>query len=148
MKKLLMVLVVLTLLVSGCAQSNQAAATNGISLKVGDGKVSKMYTVENLKGMTKTQASFKNVNYVGVKMSDLLTAAGFDPQAVKAVKAVATDGFSVNYEPALFQRADVIVAYQAADGALAAEDGSFRMVLPGAEGKLNVRMLVEIQVVP
>jgi hypothetical protein len=40
---------------------------------------------------------------------------------------------------------EVIVAYARADGDLSAEDGSFRMVLPGAEGKLNVRMLVELQ---
>jgi hypothetical protein len=59
---------------------------------------------------------------------------------------IASDGFSVNYDPALFQREDVIVAYQTADSVLAAEDGSFRMVLPGEEGKLNVRMLAEIQV--
>ena len=148
MKKLILVLVVLALLVSGCAPGTPAGPANVVSLKVGDGKVSKLYPVEILKGMAKTQASFKNVAYVGVKMTDLLAAAGFDPQAVRAVKAVASDGFSVNYDPALFQRADVIVAYQTVDGAMAAEDGSFRMVLPGAEGKLNLRMLVEIQVLP
>ena len=32
-------------------------------------------------------------------------------------------------------------------GDLTADDGSFRMVLPGAEGKLNVRMMVELQVI-
>jgi hypothetical protein len=42
---------------------------------------------------------------------------------------------------------DVIVAYARADSDLAEEDGAFRMVLPGAEGKLNVRMLAELQIV-
>jgi len=33
-----------------------------------------------------------------------------------------------------------------ADGALAGDNGTFRMVLPGEEGKLNVRMLAELEV--
>lgn len=40
-----------------------------------------------------------------------------------------------------------IVAYARAGGNLADDDGDFRMVLPGAESKLNVRMLVELQVI-
>ena len=79
---------------------------------------------------------------------DLLRDAGFDPAALKAVKAVASDGYSVNYDPALFQRADVLVAYAQTDGPLPADDGMVRMVIPDAEGKLNVRMLTKIEAVP
>lgn len=146
MQKTILWVLLLVLLVSGCASNAAAGTTNAAGLKISDGKVTKTVTVENLKALPQTQAAFKNVTYVGVKMTDLLASAGFDPQTVKAVKAVASDGFSVNYDPALFQRADVIAAYKTVDGALAAEDGSFRMVLPGQEGKLNVRMLTEIQV--
>lgn len=146
MKKVFWLMMVLVLVVSGCATSAPADTPSVESLTVSDGTLSKTYTVETLKTLPETQASFKDVTYVGVKMTDLLTDAGFDPQAVKSVKAVASDDFSVNYDPALFQREDVIVAYQTADGALTAEDGRFRMVLPGEEGKLNVRMLAEIQV--
>jgi len=78
----------------------------------------------------------------------LLTDAGIDAQSLKALKAIASDGYSVNYEPALFLREDVILAYAKADGPLDGDDGAFRMVLPGEEGKLNVRMIVEIQAVP
>ena len=146
MKKTIWLMMVLILVVSGCATNPPADTTSTASLQVSDGTVNKTYTVETLKALPETRISFMDVTYVGVKMTDLLTDAGFDPQAVKAVKVIASDGFSVNYDPALFQREDVIVAYQTADSVLAAEDGSFRMVLPGEEGKLNVRMLAEIQV--
>jgi hypothetical protein len=39
----------------------------------------------------------------------------------------------------------MILAYAQADGPLSEEDGAFRVVLPGAEGKQNPRMVVEIQ---
>ncbi len=146
MKKVIWLFVVLAFVISSCALGAPKDTAAAVSLTVGDGNISKSYSVESLKALPSTQAEMSGVTYVGVKMADLLTDAGFDPQAVKSVKAVASDGFSVNYEPALFQRADVIVAYQTADGALAATDGAFRMALPGEQGKLNVRMLVEIQV--
>ena len=64
------------------------------------------------------------------------------------VKAVAADGFSANYDASLFQKADSLVSYAQADGPLSADDGTFRIVMPGQEGKLNVRQLVEIQIIP
>ncbi len=71
-----------------------------------------------------------------------------DPGAVKAFKAVAADGYAVNYDPAQFLKENVLVAYALADGSpMSAEDGDFRMVLPDEEGKLNVRMLTELQII-
>jgi hypothetical protein len=64
------------------------------------------------------------------------------------VKATAVDGFSANYEPALFNKEDTLVAYARADGPLAEDEGPFRMVLPDQEGKLNPRQLVEIRAIP
>ena len=64
--------------------------------------------------------------YVGVPLTVLLTDAGFDPQALKAVKAVAADGFTVNYGPELFLLDDTLLAYGSTDGPLTAEDGTFR----------------------
>jgi hypothetical protein len=70
-----------------------------------------------------------------------------DPAQVKAIKAVAADGYSVNYDPSQIFSDDIIVAYARLDGDLTEDDGAFRMVLPGAEGKLNLRMLAEIQII-
>ena len=53
-----------------------------------------------------------------------------------------------NYDASLYAKEDTIVAYATADGAMIADDGIFRMVLPDAEGKLNVRQLVEIVAIP
>jgi hypothetical protein len=135
-------------ILTACAAPSQPAAQGGgASLLVSGGSVQKTYTAANLEELPATQAAFKDVQYKGVSASTLLTDAGFDPQTVKAVKAVASDGFTVNYDPAQFLREDFVVAYARADGALAPDDGAFRIVLPGAEGKLNVRMMVEIQVI-
>jgi hypothetical protein len=145
MKRIWFILVLLALLLGACAQN--VAEVEGTSLAISDGTNEKTYSLADLQELSVTQAAFNNVNYVGVSVTDLLKAAGYDPAAVKAVKAVASDGFSVNYEPAIFNRPDMIVAFAQVDGPLTAEDGNFRIVLPDAEGKLNPRMLVRLDVV-
>jgi hypothetical protein len=116
------------------------------TLVVTDGTAEKSYTLADMEALPATGSTFNGVTYRGVALLALLADAGFEPQALRAVKAEAADGYSVNYDPALFQRSDVLVAYATLNGPLAEDDGVFRMVLPGEEGKLNVRMLVELQV--
>jgi hypothetical protein len=153
MKRMMALSLVLSIaLLSGCAQSStpaalSTAATTAPALVVSDGQVSKSYTRASLEALSPSQSAFKDVTYRGVAVSTLLQTAGFDPAQVKVVKAVASDGFTVNYDLAQVMADGVIVAYARADGDLVKEDGSFRMILPNAEGKLNVRMLVELQVI-
>lgn len=147
MKKSGLWLLLVLAMVCGACGGAAPEASQG-TLVVGDGTTSKTYTVADLEKLPVSESVFNEVTYKGVSLPVLLGDAGFDAGALKAVKAVAADGYSVNYDPVLFQRADVLVAYATADGALTAEDGAFRMVLPGEEGKLNVRMLVEIKAAP
>jgi hypothetical protein len=153
MKRFTIVMLVLFVaLLTACASSaslvGEKPASDKIpSLLVSGGDTSKTYTRADLESLAASQAAFKDVTYVGISVSVLLQDAGFTLDEVKAVKAVASDGYSINYDPAQVLAADVIVAYARADGELTEEDGSFRMVLPGAEGKLNVRMLTELQVI-
>lgn len=146
MKRLVLFVMTLALILVACAPKEKAAASN--LLKVSDGTTSKTYTVEALKALGAIQAPFKGVTYVGVPLTVLLQDAGIDPTTLTAVKAVASDGFTVNYEPALFSREDTLVVYESVDGPLGEEDGTFRMVLPNEEGKLNPRQLVEIIAIP
>jgi DMSO/TMAO reductase YedYZ molybdopterin-dependent catalytic subunit len=122
------------------------AAVEELTLTV-DGAEEAVYSVSDLQGMMEAESDFEGTTYVGVPMPALLEAAGVDPAQVETVKAVAADGYSMSYQVEHFTREDVLVAYTAADGELAGEEGTFRMVLPGEEGKLNVRMLAELQVV-
>lgn len=153
MKKISFLLLVIAVLVGACSQAapegssapDSGAAAAVLTVKGGD--LEKTYSVEDLQALGAAQAEFKGVTYTGVQLTGLLSDAGFDPAQIKAVKAVASDGFSANYEPELFNKADTIVAYANADGDLPADDGLFRMVLPDQEGRLNVRQLVEIQVI-
>ncbi len=150
MKHLPLALITVTALaffLGACGSSEPAATTAANLLVVTDGSTQKSYAADGLKSLASVEAAFKGVTYQGVPLTTLLQDAGFDPQAAKAVKAIASDGFSVNYNPELFLLDDTLVAYAQADGPLSADDGTFRMVLPDQEGKLNVRMLATLQVV-
>jgi hypothetical protein len=146
MKRTLFVILVVTLALAACAP--KPAAPSGTDLKVTDGTIVKTYTADDLKALGAVQASDKGVSYVGVTLKVLLQDAGIDTTKLSAVKAVASDGFSSNYDPTQFLADDTLVAYARADGPLTADEGIFRMVLPDQGGKLNPRLLVEIDAIP
>jgi Oxidoreductase molybdopterin binding domain. len=146
MKRTLFVILVLALVLAACAP--KAVAPAGAALKVTDGTIVKTYTVDELKALGSVQASDKGIAYVGVQLKVLLQDAGIDPTRLSAVKAVASDGFTVNFDPTQFMADDTLVAYAQADGPMTAADGTFRMVLPDQGGKLNPRLLTEIDAIP
>lgn len=145
MKRLLTLLIGTALALSACA-SDGGGETEVSDLLVSGGDISESYSRADLEALGATESEFNGAAYVGVPVADLVEDAGFDPASVKAVKAVAADGFTVNYDPGQVFTDGVIVAYALPDGDMSADDGTFRMVLPGQEGKLNVRMLAELQV--
>jgi hypothetical protein len=147
MKRFLLFVIVLVLALTACAPKAAVPAAGPV-LKVGNGTISKTYTVDDLKALGAVQADFKGVTYVGVTLTALLQDAGIDPTNLTAVKAVASDGFSANYDASIYAAEDTIVAYATVDGALTADDGTFRMVIPAGEGKMNVRQLAEIAAIP
>lgn len=147
MKKLLPLMLVFALFLTACASDPTPAAETVSTLTVTDGDTAQSFTLEELQALASTEATFGETTYVGVSLVTLLDAAGIAPDDLTAVKAVAADGFSANYDATLYMREDVIVAYGQADGDLTTDDGTFRMVLPGEEGRMNVRMLAEIEVI-
>ena len=147
MKYMALTLFILSLLVLPACASSGAAETAVTSLTISGGEIRQDYSRADLEAMPVSESVFNEVTYLGVNLPTLVQEAGFDPSAIRAVKAIASDGYSINYDPSQVLAADVIVAYARTDGELAEDDGSFRMVLPGQEGKLNVRMLVELQII-
>ncbi len=151
MKRFTMIMYISILLImalTACTSSKDGTSVSSTEpiLLVSSGDTSKTYTRADLEALGASQAVFKDITYVGVSLSTLLQNAGFSLDEAKAIKAVAADGYSINYEPVQISAADVIVAYARTDSNLSEEDGSFRIVIPGAEGKMNIRMLVELQV--
>jgi hypothetical protein len=144
MKSHILKIILLALLLVACSSSTSGG--DGSTLLVTDGTTEKTFSVADLKELPMTEATFNEVTYVGVSLGALLEEAGFSPGDLSAVKATASDGYSVNYDSGLFTREDVIVAYETVDGSLTEDDGTFRMVLPGEEGKLNILMLAELKV--
>ena len=150
MKKILFTLIAALLILAACvpAAGQDVDAPAGVTLLVSVGDTQKSFSAEDLGALPASEATFKDVVYKGVTVSALLEALSVDPGSVKALKAVANDGYAVNYDPAQVMKDNVIVAYGLAYGSpLTADDGDFRMVLPDEEGKLNARMLLELQVI-
>ncbi len=150
MKKIVIALLILMLLTACASATSQATqapeAVAALVVTVGDSMQS--FSMEDLQALPSAEANIKDVVYKGVTMSTLLEAIGVNPDGIKVVKAVAADGFTVNYDKAQIIKDNVIVAYALGDGnPLTADDGNFRMVLPDEEGKLNLRMLLELQIV-
>ncbi|OGO19312.1 MAG: hypothetical protein A2Z14_01210 [Chloroflexi bacterium RBG_16_48_8] len=146
MKSTLIKLVLLALLLTACSSGGTTSEDEGVLLRVTDGTTEKSFSVADLEKLPVTESTFNEVTYVGVALSTILEEAGFSSGDLSAVKATASDGYSVSYDSGLFTREDVIVAYATADGSLTEDDGTFRMVLPGEEGKLNLRFLTELKV--
>jgi hypothetical protein len=145
MRNNLLLLVTLFGLLVSC---NQSSPSQENSLTVTDGSNEQIYNIGQLKDLGTEQATFGGITYIGVPLQLLLEDAGYDPTSLSAVKATAADGFSANYDPKLVTKSDTLVVYGRADGPLADDEGTFRMVLPGQEGKLNPRDLVELRVYP
>ena len=144
---LLIILLIIAALATACAPAAPATEEAVNSLTVSDADNQQTISLEAIQELPQTTANFQDIDYVGVTLPTLLEDAGISLDDVTAIKAVASDGYSVNYEPALYTREDVILAYAQADGPLAEDDGALRMVVPGERGQMNVRMVVEIEVV-
>jgi hypothetical protein len=150
MKKIIITLILATLVLAACAPAAEQGSGDPeeVTLLVTVGESQNSFSAADLQVLPAGEASFKGVAYKGVPVSALLEALSVDPGAIKALKAVAEDGYSVNYDPAQVLKENVLVAYALADGSgLPDDDGSFRMVLPDEEGKLNVRMLAALQII-
>jgi DMSO/TMAO reductase YedYZ molybdopterin-dependent catalytic subunit len=150
MKRALFTLVILTMLVSACAPKTTAGTTSGTAttLTVSMGDMQKTYMPDDLKALGAVQETFKDVTYVGVPLMTLLKDAGINTSSISVVKVVATDGYTMNYDSSTFALPDTMVAYARADGPLSDTEAPFTMVLPGQEGKMNARMVVQIVAMP
>jgi tungstate transport system substrate-binding protein len=115
-----------------------------IALKVtGDVASEQAWTEDQVKAMKtlsveSTNKKGEKATYTGVLISDLLAAA--QPKAeANTVTFVADDGFTAEIALAdVTSCADCIVSFR--------DQGGFSTVLPGKEGKLQVKGVVEIQV--
>jgi hypothetical protein len=149
MRKQLLTLIIFMLLMAACgsAGGQDSGAPGGGLLLLTAGEDQQSFSAEDLGALPASEASFNEVAYKGVTILALLEAVGIQPAQIRAIKAVAADGYSVNYDPGQVLKDSVIVAYALADGGkMSADDGNFRMVLPDDEGNLNLRMLVELQI--
>jgi hypothetical protein len=145
MKSMAILILLGSLILAACARSPVIA--EGIpTLTVTDGMASKRYTAADLQKLNQAQLEQEGVVYIGVPVPDLLRSAGYDPTMIVGVQAVASDGFTANYDYILIQGSDTLLAYARLDGPLSDDEGPFRMVLPGQARKLNPRMVVELHV--
>ena len=118
-------------------------------LTIVQGESEQIYSIDELKALPSTISSFNEIEYLGVSVITLLEAAGIYTGEISAIKAIALDGYSVNYEPGQLFKDDVLIAYALADGrSMSSDDGNFRMVLPDQEGNQNLRLLYKLKIIP
>ena len=102
MKKIVISLIAAIMLLAACAPAAEqdAASPAEAVLLVTVGESQQSFSVEDLQALPSAEATFNDVAYKGVTVSALLEAVGVNPDEIKALKAVAVDGYSVNYDPA------------------------------------------------
>ena len=150
MKNVVFTLIMIVLMVGcGASPTQDAASLQEAVLTIINGDNQQIYTINDLKALPSMVSSLNNIDYMGVSVIFLLEEAGVNINEISAVKAVATDGYSINYEPAQLLPDDVLVAYSLADGgSMASDEGKFRMVLPDQEGNQNLRLLYKLVIIP
>lgn len=146
MKRYTMIFLFLSVAFLLFACKQEQSESQDAVLSIGDGILEVVYSSSELHDFPMTLATVDGITYVGVPLTVLLQDAGFTPDQIEYVMAVATDDFSATYEPAVFMLPDTIVAYERIDGELTREELPFRMALPGKPGRLNVRMLSRVEV--
>jgi hypothetical protein len=147
MYKKLIIIVVLLLavgLLGACGAQPEAGIPDDAALKI-TGKVANEsgWTEESLKAMDTMQAEATNKKgetetYTGVSLNKLLEMVEVQPDA-STLKFIADDGFTSEVPLADAQACqDCIVSFR--------NQGGFSMVMPGFEGKAQVKGVIEIQV--
>lgn len=145
-RMLLVVLMLALLAACGPSETPTPAAPDEPLLTISGPDGEQTFTLEQLQALDATDAESDAGAFTGVALSDLLTAAGFDPAQVSSVNVVATDGFSRTYESDIFSRADAVLAYTRSDGPLNSDELPLSMVIPGAEGNMQPRMVNRLEV--
>ena len=150
MKPLVLSIALIILLAAcGSAATPETVSIPEPVLTIVQGEKEQTFSVEDLMALPSAVSSFNEIDYLGVPVKSLLEAAGINPEEISAIKAIASDGYSVNYEPEQLLKDDVLVAYSLADGSsMASDDGRFRMVLPDQEGNQNLRLLYKLKIIP
>ncbi len=141
-------LIVVGLLLSACAPSTPTIAPVEVVV-VTNGETAQQYTVEELRALPATAVEREGDIYTGILMRELLADAGYEWHDVLTVEAVASDDYSWTYDADLLARDDFILAYARGEGGEAPvgpEHGPTHTILPGEQGRMNVRMVVELVV--
>jgi len=131
---------IITALVAACASAGAPAVATEAALEV-SGLAEMSLSVEDLKALPMTEAEYTNKDgettiYSGVSFIDLVTEAGVSEYAT--VTLVAADDYSVEIDKATLDACvSCIISIE--------DDGTLRSVMPGMEGKLQVKDLVRIE---
>ena len=138
------ILIVMGILLTGCAATEEAAAPAEVALNVtGNVASEQAWTEAEVKAMDTLDVESANKEgeistYTGVLITDLLAEAQPNAEA-NTVVFVADDGYTAEITlEELNACADCIVSFR--------DQGGFGTVLPGLSTKLQVKGVVEIQV--
>ena len=140
-----MSIILVTVLAAACAPavavSPEVEVAAEVALELG-GLAEMRLSVEDLEALPMSEAEYTNkdgetTTYQGISFSDLLEEAGVSEYAT--VTLIAADDYSAEIDRETLEACkSCIIAFE--------DDGGLRSVMPGMEGKLQVKDLVKIEV--
>jgi hypothetical protein len=145
--RLTLILMALLIVTAACGPEATPPPADEPILTVTSAEGDTTYTLAELQAMPASNIESDDGAFVGVTLTDLLAAAGFeDTAAIAEVRAIASDGFSSTYDESYFTREDAVLAYARQAGDLNSDELPLRMVIPGEEGRMQPRQITTIEV--
>ncbi len=142
----------LALAVGGCGNAAATPAAASWALTVASSGAEKQFSLADLEAMPVVEIRYtaketgRENSYQGVRLRDLLVAAGVDLDALEAVEVEAEDGFLATYSRELALRDTSVLVYRMDGAPLPDSMGRVRMLSPGESTKLQVKFVSRITV--
>jgi len=150
--KVLVVLMVIALLLTGCAAPMPEETPKVWHLTVVGGAGSKEFSLEDIKALPSKEVQFESKEtgtlntYKGVVLAHLLDAAGVNTSSFQSIDVEASDGFLATFDRELALAEDVVLVYEMDGGPLPSEMGRVRVLAPGQATKFQVKFVTRITV--
>lgn len=118
----------------------------GWTLNVTIDGTSAEFTLDEIKELSTNEVEFHNHLYRGPAVRTLLARADVDIGKLKSVRAIASDGYRIEYDRRLAKHFDFILAHEMDGEPLPPDMGNLRIVFPGGRSRMVVKMVERLVV--
>lgn len=141
------------LLLVGCGGAPAAPSSSEAAvLTIVSGEKEQDYNLADLRTLPAAEIRYTSKetgeenSYRGVRLKDLLAAAGANLESLNTVEVEAEDGFIATYDREVALRDTSVLVYEMDGGPLLESMGQVRMLSPGEGTKLQVKFVARLEV--